>query len=165
MRPFYSGFFRTQSRPQGYQAQRESANLQIASEHGMQRAVIASPRRPANRFPQLRLLYATLSAGKRSFAMAKYLQTDGMRQGAHDLCLPIATNGFHGLHIEMKRRDSTPSDIKPMQRDWIRGLHRGRLRGRPGNRKAFRASDAPVGERQRFRRTERIRNRKHAQLR
>jgi hypothetical protein len=74
----------------------------------MQRAVIAWALLTANRFPQLRLLYAILNAGKRGFAMAKYLQAEGMRPGVPDLRLLMAMNGFHGLHIETKRRDSTP---------------------------------------------------------
>ena len=55
----------------------------------------------ANRFPQLRLLYAIPNARKRSFAMAKFLQAEGMRPGVPDMCLPVAMNGFHGLHVEM----------------------------------------------------------------
>lgn len=38
--------------------------------------------------------------------------------GVPDLCLPVPQAPCHGLFIEMKRRDASPSDNARHQRAW-----------------------------------------------
>jgi hypothetical protein len=59
-------------------------------------------------FPRLRLLFAVRNAEKRSFAMANYLRREGMRTGVPDLVQPVAIGKFHGLYLEMERRNTCP---------------------------------------------------------
>lgn len=55
------------------------------------------------------------NAGKRSPRVAAMLKAEGMRPGAFDLFLAIPRWGYHGLWIEMKRRDGTQSDVSDNQ--------------------------------------------------
>jgi hypothetical protein len=96
--------------------------LPVRSEHEEQKAVIAWAKVMESQFPKLRLLYAVPNAGKRTFAMAAFLQAEGMKPGVPDLVLPVARCGFHGLYVEMKRRNAVPSDVSTAQREWIRML-------------------------------------------
>ncbi len=43
------------------------------------------------------------------FAFMAYLRQEGFRDGALDLNLDIASKGFHGLRLEMKKLTGTPS--------------------------------------------------------
>jgi hypothetical protein len=40
--------------------------------------------------------------------MANYLRREGMRTGVPDLVQPVAIGKFHGLYLEMKRRNTCP---------------------------------------------------------
>lgn len=46
------------------------------------------------------------------------LNAEGRRRGYPDLLLDVARGGYHGLRLETKRTDATPSDVSPEQRDW-----------------------------------------------
>lgn len=39
---------------------------------------------------------------KRDKATAVALKRQGVKAGVPDICLPVARNGYHGLHIELK---------------------------------------------------------------
>lgn len=51
-----------------------------------------------------RLLFAIPNGGTRHAAEAVKLKRTGVRAGIPDLMLAVARGGFHGLFIEMKRR-------------------------------------------------------------
>lgn len=78
------------------------------------------------RYPELEWLYAVPNfarAGKRgdrqaAAEVARRLK-EGMKPGVLDIHLPVARGGFHGLWIEMKSPDGTPS---PHQRRWMKAL-------------------------------------------
>lgn len=92
----------------------------IPSEHEEQTALFEWARYATRHFPELGLLHAipngTAATSGREAARAKCA---GRRAGVPDLCLPVARQGFHGLYIEMKRRDGVPSDLSQEQRLWL----------------------------------------------
>lgn len=57
--------------------------------------------------------------GKRSKAYAARMKRVGLRSGVPDLMVPVARGDYHGLFIEMKRRNFTPSKLTDSQREWI----------------------------------------------
>lgn len=46
----------------------------------------------------------------------------GTRRGVPDVCLPVARCGFHGLYVEMKRRQKSLSHVSDDQNVWIQAL-------------------------------------------
>ena len=57
------------------------------------------------RYPQLRLLYSTPNAGRRSFVQGGIMKAEGMLKGVPDLCLPVARGNWHALYLEFKTPD------------------------------------------------------------
>lgn len=47
----------------------------------------------------------------------------GLKRGVPDLFLPVAASGLHGLFVELKRTNGTPSDLTPEQCAWLTRLH------------------------------------------
>ena len=54
--------------------------------------------------PELRLLHHIPNGGSRNAREAHNLRLQGVKPGVPDICLPVARKGYHGLYIEMKRR-------------------------------------------------------------
>ena len=48
------------------------------------------------------------------------LKKEGMSDGVPDLCIPVARGSYHGLYIEMKRRQG--GTVSPEQKEWIKIL-------------------------------------------
>jgi len=71
--------------------------------------------------PRLQLLYHVPNGGFRNKATAARLEKEGVKAGVPDIVLPVAAHGFHGLYIELKKRDRSN---KPSgnQKLWIRRL-------------------------------------------
>ncbi len=67
--------------------------------------------------PDVRLLYHVPNGGKRSIVTAAKMKQAGVRAGVPDLFLAIARGGFHGLYIELKRRDG--GELSNEQREVI----------------------------------------------
>ncbi len=67
-------------------------------------------------------LYANLTAiphgGERHPAVAGKLKKEGVRKGYPDILIDLPRGPFHGLRVETKRNNCTPSDIKKTQREW-----------------------------------------------
>lgn len=59
----------------------------------------------AVRSPELALLFAIPNGGLRNPVVARKLKAEGVKAGVSDVMLPIARKDYHGLFIEMKRRD------------------------------------------------------------
>jgi len=72
--------------------------------------------------PKLWLLYANPNGGKRNIRVAKKLKKEGTLPGVCDLFLPVARKGYHGLYIEMKRVNASPSDTSEAQKRFIEGV-------------------------------------------
>lgn len=61
---------------------------------------------------------------KCSAFVAGQLLMQGLRKGFPDNFFPIASKGFHGLFIELKRAKKALSKKSPEQRDWIKKLNK-----------------------------------------
>ena len=78
--------------------------------------------RSTGRRPELKWLYHVPNGGSRDLREAHNLKLQGVKSGVPDICLPVPRPGFHGLYIELKRRER--GRISPEQRDWITELNR-----------------------------------------
>ena len=68
-------------------------------------------------YPDLRWLYHVPNGGSRGKAEAGRFKAMGVRKGVPDVALDIPRGGFHGLRVEMKRRDG--GKLSDAQRQWI----------------------------------------------
>lgn len=101
------------------------------SETAHQRAFFcwASLPETKNVYPELKWMHSIPNSGARSNAIAAgQLVAEGLKSGVPDIFLPVANdfeffpirkysidNRWHGLYIEMKREDGTPSDFSDKQ--------------------------------------------------
>ena len=90
------------------------------SEHHEQRTLFEWAAYTSAMEPRLRLLFAIPNGSNKSKAQAGRFRAEGLRAGVPDVCLPVASGGFHGLFVEMKRR--TGGRLSPAQREWIAAL-------------------------------------------
>lgn len=72
------------------------------------------------RWPDLRWLFHIPNGGKRGKAEAARFKAMGVKAGVPDLCLPVPIGRYHGLYIEMKRREG--GRLSEDQKEWIDGL-------------------------------------------
>lgn len=56
------------------------------------------------KWPELSLMHAIPNGGSRDAREAHNLKLQGVLAGVPDICLPCARGGFHGLYIELKRK-------------------------------------------------------------
>lgn len=71
-------------------------------------------------YPELGLLYHIPNEGKRSARTGAAMKMQGMKPGFPDLGLPVARGQYHGLYVEMKRREGeTPTQ---QQYEWLKAL-------------------------------------------
>ena len=73
-----------------------------------------------NRFPELDLCFHIPNGGWRSKPEAVRFKRIGVKPGVPDLFLPVARGGWHGLFIEMKRKDK--GRVTADQKAWIEAL-------------------------------------------
>ena len=73
------------------------------------------------RWPDLQWLYHIPNGGKRRKTEAARFKAMGVKPGVPDLCLPVPRGGYHGLYIEMKRREG--GKLSGDQKEWLDGLH------------------------------------------
>lgn len=71
--------------------------------------------------PDLELLYHVPNGGLRNKVTAARLKREGVKPGVPDLCLPVPNGGYHGLYIEMKKRDHSNYPTKS-QKWWLSRL-------------------------------------------
>lgn len=72
--------------------------------------------------PGLKMVHATPNAGKRSWATGKAMKEEGLRAGFPDISIHAPANGFHGLHIELKRDRRSKSKVTASQLWWLASL-------------------------------------------
>lgn len=72
--------------------------------------------------PELDMLAAVPNGGFRKMATAVRLKQTGVKAGYPDLILDVPRRGFHGLRIEMKRINASPSDVSEEQAAWLERL-------------------------------------------
>ena len=73
-----------------------------------------------NQIPELELLYHVPNGGLRSKTEAVRFKRVGVKAGVPDLCLPVARDGFHGLYIELKRKEG--GKLSEAQTEWMARL-------------------------------------------
>lgn len=56
-------------------------------------------------WPELELMYHIPNGGHRSKREAGRFKAEGVKAGVPDICLPVARWPWHGLYIELKRRE------------------------------------------------------------
>jgi len=89
------------------------------SEHGEQQAFFDWARLNEGKYPELELLYAIPNMGKRSYATANYMRSEGMRSGVPDIHLPVARGKYIGWWRELKTDTGRPT---ANQKKWIKRL-------------------------------------------
>lgn len=90
------------------------------SEHDEQVALFHWKEQMVGKYPELRTLYATPNAGKRSVRAGKYMVAEGLRKGVPDLCLPVPRGKYGALYIELKHGKNKPTES---QNRWIKLLN------------------------------------------
>ena len=90
------------------------------TEEQEQAAIFEWVRIMQNQYPELSLLHHIPNGGYRAPATAAKLKAQGVKAGVPDLCLPVARGGWHGLYIELKRRQG--GKLSPNQTDWLAEL-------------------------------------------
>ncbi|HEX5437124.1 MAG TPA: hypothetical protein VFW98_08190 [Gemmatimonadaceae bacterium] len=96
----------------------------VPTEHQEQVALFAWAGVMAARYPELDEMFAVPNAGgyKGGYGSNRLLairaKREGVKPGIEDVMLLVARGGWHGLLMELKRVDATPSDVKQAQRTW-----------------------------------------------
>lgn len=75
------------------------------SEHDQQVTVIQWCETAGRNLPFIDLIYAIPNGGMRNKAVAGKLKAEGVKAGMPDLCLPVPSDLYCGLYIEMKDTD------------------------------------------------------------
>lgn len=101
------------------------------SEHDAQVAVVDWCAQMSSVIPELALLFAIPNgaklpyirnaSGQRFSPQAQHLKAEGLRPGIPDLFLPVASQGYHGLFIELKFGRNKPSDVQVGMLDALAG--------------------------------------------
>lgn len=60
------------------------------------------------------------NGGKRSATEARRFQAEGVKAGVPDIFLPVPRHEYHGMFIEMKRRQG--GKISDHQEEWLESL-------------------------------------------
>jgi hypothetical protein len=71
------------------------------------------------RYPDLKLIYATPNAAKRSPQLARYMLAEGLTAGIPDVNIDIPRGDYAGARIEFKKRDGR---VTPEQKEAQRQL-------------------------------------------
>lgn len=94
--------------------------LPVPTESEEQQALFEWAALQMGAFPELSMLYHIPNGGRRGKAEAGRFKAEGVKSGVPDVCLPVARGGFHGLYVELKRREK--SKTSEAQTDWIMRL-------------------------------------------
>ncbi len=97
------------------------SELPVASESVEQICLFRWAMYQEGKYPELALLYHIPNGGKRCITTAKRLKAEGVKSGVPDLHLPIAMNGYHGLYIELKKKEG--NSITENQDRWLKALN------------------------------------------
>lgn len=67
-------------------------------------------------------MYHIPNGGKRGKVEAIHFKAEGVKAGVPDICLPVPRGEWHGLYIELKRREG--GRVSPEQTKWLEDLMR-----------------------------------------
>lgn len=91
-----------------------------ALESAEQAALFVYAGMQARNDPRWELLNASQNGMRASsIQQAARAKKCGMKKGYPDVFLPVASGGWHGLFIEMKRKNGVLSDVTKEQHQWI----------------------------------------------
>lgn len=94
--------------------------MPTVSEHAEQVALMRWATLMERRFPELALLHAVPNGGARDVRTGFRLKREGVKRGVPDICLPVARGPWHGLYLELKRRDG--GTLSEAQEWWLTHL-------------------------------------------
>lgn len=69
--------------------------------------------------PELRWLFAIPNGLWLPKRIAVFAKKQGLKAGVSDLFLPVSRGGYHGIFIEMKRKDGVKSDLSKHQKSFM----------------------------------------------
>jgi hypothetical protein len=92
------------------------------SEHAEQVAIFEWADLNMATYPQLENLFAIPNGGQREHRTGAMLKREGVRAGVPDMMLAYPCGNYHGLFIELKRRDG--GKVSPTQTEWINRLNK-----------------------------------------
>ncbi len=101
----------------------KSAFQPVPTEHEEQVALFQWAEANEGAMPELALLFAVPNGGYRPMATAAMLREEGVKAGVPDCFLAVPRpgvngKGYHGLFLELKRRDRS-NHATPLQKEWI----------------------------------------------
>lgn len=88
--------------------------MRIQHEAREQEALFTWARLQKGLYPQLEMLFAVPNGGSRHLLEAANLKKQGVKAGVPDVCLPVPSNRYYGLYIEMKHGKNKTST----NQDW-----------------------------------------------
>lgn len=95
-----------------------------ALEHQEQAALFNYAEMQARNDPRWELLFAIPNGtAASSIAEAAKAKREGRKRGVPDVFLPVASRGWSGCFVEMKRKGGVPSDLSIEQRSWLARLN------------------------------------------
>ena len=80
------------------------------SEDAEQEALFEWAELMMGRYPELDMLAHVANEGKCTQSYGAKLKRMGMKKGFPDITFPVPRGSYHGLYIELKALDGTPSD-------------------------------------------------------
>lgn len=95
-----------------------ATSTRVRLEHEEQADLFTWAELESTRHPELLELFAIPNGARTAMSVARKLKAEGLKAGVEDVMLLVARGGYHGLLIEMKRTDASPSDVKPEQLAW-----------------------------------------------
>ena len=103
-------------------ATRVNVGLAVPSESVEQQCLFRWAALQRGKYPELDLMYHIPNGGKRGKAEAIRFKAEGVKAGVPDICLPVPRGEWHGLYIELKRREG--GRVSADQAEWIEALMR-----------------------------------------
>lgn len=91
------------------------------SEHSEQVAIFKWAELNMAKYPELENMFAIPNGGQRSRITGAMLKAEGVRAGCPDIMLACPRGAYHGLFIELKKRDG--GKVSTAQADWINRLN------------------------------------------
>lgn len=96
-------------------------NNGLRSEHEEQAAFFKLVDLYSNRYPELLNIYAVPNGSLRNKVIAAKLKAEGVKPGVPDISVDVASRGYYGLKIEMKRSDGG-AGLSKYQANWFKRL-------------------------------------------